>query len=68
MTIPLMLLAIPSLLLGLFLSWPGPPLGPLFGQSGPAPRGWLEPVFAHGLEILGHRRIGRSPSSASTAS
>ncbi len=55
MTIPLWLLAIPSLLLGLFLSWPGPPLGPLFGQHGPGLlAGWLEPVYAQGLEILGH--------------
>ena len=54
MTIPLWLLAIPSLLLGLFLSWPGPPLGPLFGQHGPGLlSGWLEPVYAQGLEILG---------------
>ncbi len=54
MTVPLWLLAIPSLLLGLFLSWPGPPLGPLFGQNGPGLlAGWLEPVYAHGLEILG---------------
>jgi NADH-quinone oxidoreductase subunit L len=55
MTIPLWLLAIPSLLLGLFLAWPGPPLGPLFGQHGPGLlAGWLEPVYEHGLEILGH--------------
>ena len=55
MTLPLWLLAIPSLLLGLFLSWPGPPLGPLFGQHGPGLlAGWLEPVYAHGLDILGH--------------
>ncbi len=54
MTIPLWLLAIPSLLLGLVLSWPGPPLGPLFGQEGPGLlAGWLEPVYAQGLEILG---------------
>jgi NADH-quinone oxidoreductase subunit L len=31
MTIPLVLLAIPSVILGIVLSWPGPPLGPLFG-------------------------------------
>jgi NADH-quinone oxidoreductase subunit L len=54
MTIPLWLLAIPSLLLGLILSWPGPPLGPLFGQNGPGLlASWLEPVYASGLEILG---------------
>ncbi len=55
MTIPLWLLAIPSVLLGLVLAWPGPPLGPLFGQHGPGLlAGWLEPVYAQGLEILGH--------------
>ncbi|MEO5918113.1 MAG: NADH-quinone oxidoreductase subunit L [Candidatus Limnocylindrales bacterium] len=55
MTIPLWLLAIPSLLLGLVLAWPGPPLGPLFGQEGPGLlAGWLEPVYHDGLEILGH--------------
>jgi NADH-quinone oxidoreductase subunit L len=54
MTIPLWLLAIPSLLLGLVLSWPGPPLGPLFGQSGPGLlASWLEPVYKSGLAILG---------------
>ncbi|HLO35414.1 MAG TPA: NADH-quinone oxidoreductase subunit L [Candidatus Deferrimicrobium sp.] len=54
MTTPLWLLAIPSLLLGLVLSWPGPPLGPLFGLHGPGLlAGWLEPVFAQGTELLG---------------
>ena len=54
MTVPLWLLAIPSVLLGLFLAWPGPPLGPLFGAEGPGLlAGWLEPVYEHGLEILG---------------
>ena len=54
MTIPLWLLAIPSVLLGLVLSWPGPPLGPLFGQNGPGLLArWLEPVYAQGLAILG---------------
>ncbi len=54
MTIPLWLLAIPSVLLGLVLSWPGPPLGPLVGihQTGLL-AGWLEPVYEHGLRILG---------------
>ena len=56
MTLPLWLLAIPSVLLGLFLSWPGPPLGPLFGQKGPGLlTGWLEPVYAHGRAILGRQ-------------
>jgi len=54
MTIPLWLLAIPSIVLGLFLSWPGPPLGPLLGQNGPGLlAGWLEPVYAQGHVILG---------------
>jgi len=53
MTIPLWLLAIPSVVLGLFLSWPGPPLGPLFGSQGTGLlASWLEPVFAPGLAIL----------------
>jgi NADH-quinone oxidoreductase subunit L len=54
MTGPLWLLAIPSLALGAVLSWPGPPLGPLFGQSGTGLlAGWLEPVFAGAQEALG---------------
>jgi NADH-quinone oxidoreductase subunit L len=56
MTVPLWLLAIPSIFLGLILSWPGPPLGPLFGFP-PGTEGllttWLEPVFAQGEELLG---------------
>jgi NADH-quinone oxidoreductase subunit L len=55
MTIPLWLLAIPSLLLGIVLSWPGAPLGPLFGVEGEGLlASWLHPVYAQGLEILGH--------------
>jgi NADH-quinone oxidoreductase subunit L len=55
MTIPLWLLAIPSIVLGLILAWPGPPLGPLLGLEGPGLlAGWLEPVYEHGFEILGH--------------
>jgi NADH-quinone oxidoreductase subunit L len=55
MTVPLWLLAIPSLLLGIVLTWPGPPLGPLFGMEGEGLlAGWLHPVFEHGQEILGH--------------
>jgi NADH-quinone oxidoreductase subunit L len=55
MTIPLWLLAIPSLVLGAILSWPGPPLGPLFGQQGQTGllAGWLEPVFAGAQAALG---------------
>jgi NADH-quinone oxidoreductase subunit L len=54
MTVPLWLLAIPSLVLGAILSWPGPPLGPLFGQQGPGLlAGWLDPVFAGAHEMLG---------------
>ena len=45
MTVPLILLAIPSVLLGLYL---GLPLGDSTISS------WLEPVFAEGAEILGH--------------
>jgi NADH-quinone oxidoreductase subunit L len=55
MTIPLWLLAIPSVVLGIVLSWPGPPLGPLFGMTGTGTlHHLLEPVFHDGLEILGH--------------
>jgi NADH-quinone oxidoreductase subunit L len=54
MTIPLWLLAIPTVGLGLVLAWPGPPIGPLFGISGTGLlAGWLEPVFAAGAVILG---------------
>jgi NADH-quinone oxidoreductase subunit L len=54
MTTPLWLLAVPSIFLGLLLSLPGPPLGPLLGLHGPGLlAGWLEPVFAHGTELLG---------------
>ncbi|HET7703207.1 MAG TPA: hypothetical protein VFK35_07395, partial [Candidatus Limnocylindrales bacterium] len=55
MTTPLWLLAVPSLLLGLVLSLPGPPLGPLFGSDAPGLlHRWLEPVFHPGLELLHH--------------
>ena len=55
MTIPLWLLAIPSVLLGLALAWPGPPIGPLLGIEGTGTlHHWLEPVFEEGLHILGH--------------
>jgi NADH-quinone oxidoreductase subunit L len=55
MTIPLWLLAIPSVVLGLVLTWPGPPLGPLLGVEGEgALATWLHPIFEHGEELLGH--------------
>jgi NADH-quinone oxidoreductase subunit L len=55
MTIPLWLLAIPSVILGIVLTWPGPPLGPLFGIQGDGPlHAWLHPVFEHAEELLGH--------------
>src|SRR5436190_3291139 len=56
MTTPLWLLAIPSILLGLVLSLPGPPLGPLLGFAADTKgllASWLEPVFAHGTDLLG---------------
>jgi len=53
MTTPLWLLAVPSVVLGLVLSLPGPPLGPLLGLHGTGLlAGWLEPVFAQGTELL----------------
>jgi NADH-quinone oxidoreductase subunit L len=61
MTTPLILLAIPTVLAGIVLSWPGVPLGPLLGQTGaegvPLPgmlASWLAPTFHEALEILGH--------------
>jgi NADH-quinone oxidoreductase subunit L len=55
MTTPLWLLAIPSALLGMALSLPGPPLGPLVGMEGTGLlHHWLEPVFQQGLELLHH--------------
>jgi NADH-quinone oxidoreductase subunit L len=55
MTGPLWLLAIPSVLLGIVLTFPGPPLGPLFGLEGEGLlAGWLHPIFEHGQELLGH--------------
>ncbi|HET9345660.1 MAG TPA: NADH-quinone oxidoreductase subunit L, partial [Candidatus Limnocylindrales bacterium] len=55
MTVPLWLLAIPSVLLGILLTWPGPPLGPLFGVEGEGLlHGWLHHVFEHVEELLGH--------------
>ena len=55
MTVPLWLLAIPSIVLGAILSWPGPPLGPLFGIEGKGLlASWLAPVFERGEELLHH--------------
>ena len=60
MTVPLILLAIPSALLGLALTWGGPPLNP---EGTGLLKGWLEPVFeeaelylhgeAHAYELFG---------------
>jgi NADH-quinone oxidoreductase subunit L len=56
MTVPLWLLAIPSVVLGAILSWPGPPLGPLFGVEGQGLlAGWLAPIFEGAQELLGHQ-------------
>ncbi len=54
MTLPLVLLAIPAALLGIALSWPGPPLGPVFGMADQPGllTGWLDPVFARSEELL----------------
>ena len=56
MTVPLWLLAIPSVVLGAILSWPGAPLGPLFGIEGQQGllASWLAPIFEQGEELLGH--------------
>ena len=58
MTVPLILLAIPSVLLGLFLGG-----GIFFGQE-TVLAGWLEPVFHHATETLGiHHEASTSPAS-----
>jgi NADH-quinone oxidoreductase subunit L len=48
MTVPLVLLAIPSALAGLALTWGGPPLNP---EGTGLLKGWLEPIF-HESELL----------------
>jgi NADH-quinone oxidoreductase subunit L len=56
MTIPLWLLAIPSIFLGMVLSLPGPPLGPLLGFPADTQgvlTSWLAPVFEQGEHLLG---------------
>ena len=59
MTVPLILLAIPSVLMGVALGFP---IGAgLIDQ-------WLEPVFAGANEVLGHERARAVPApGASTA-
>ena len=59
MTVPLVLLAIPSIFLGLVLGLP-------FGGE-PDPREWLEPVFARSERDPGPQPRRRSSCSASTA-
>ena len=55
MTVPLWLLAIPSVVLGIVLTWPGTPLGPLFGIEGEGLLAtYLHPIFEHGQALLGH--------------
>jgi NADH-quinone oxidoreductase subunit L len=56
MTVPLWLLAIPSVLAGIVLTFPGPPLGPLLGIEGQTGLlgTWLHPIFEHAEEALGH--------------
>jgi NADH-quinone oxidoreductase subunit L len=51
MTIPLILLAIPSALIGIGLSWGGPPITP---EGTGLLTGWLEPVFKQSEVYLGH--------------
>jgi NADH-quinone oxidoreductase subunit L len=61
MTTPLVLLAIPSVFLGIILSLPGPPLGPLFGlpdQPGLLAK-FLEPIFTRpGVAVEAPFQIG----------
>jgi NADH-quinone oxidoreductase subunit L len=58
MTTPLWLLAIPAAVLGAVLSWPGPPLGPLFGVQGVGLlAGYLKPVFELGQRMLGREEV-----------
>ncbi len=55
MTLPLVLLAIPSVILGIVLTWGGPPLNPT-GTG--LLEGWLEPVFAASNAYLGETAGG----------
>jgi NADH-quinone oxidoreductase subunit L len=55
MTVPLIILAVPSIFAGIVLSWPGPPLGPLFGiNAAGLLSGWLAPVVEEGEQLLHH--------------
>jgi NADH-quinone oxidoreductase subunit L len=49
MTVPLILLAIPSALFGIFLTWGGPPITP---EGTGLLKGWLEPIFHASEEHL----------------
>ena len=49
MTVPLILLAIPSIFAGIVLTWGGPPLNP---EGTGLLAGWLEPVFEPAAEAL----------------
>jgi len=51
MTVPLVLLAVPSILLGMLLTWGGPPWPQFIGGTGAITR-WLEPVFVASEEHL----------------
>ncbi len=59
MTVPLVLLAIPSIFLGIALTWPGPPLGALVGtgEAVTTLHHWLEPVVGEATELL-HHEVG----------
>ena len=50
MTTPLWILAVPTVILGLVLTWGGPPIWNGTGLLA----GWLHPVFEHGEELLHH--------------
>ncbi len=66
MTVPLWLLAIPSIFLGIVLSLPGPPLGPLLGFP-PDTKGLLDDLARAGLRP-GRGAPRRTPSRPSSSS